>query len=71
MRENDGGHIIMQSPPLCDNSDDFKKYVKNKTGYMISKWGMTLSALGISEETKNENIAASLWPLKPRKLCSN
>lgn len=66
MRENDGGHIIMQSPPLCDNSDDFKKYVKNKTGYMISKWGMTLSALGISEETKNENIAAnSLWPLKP------
>jgi len=66
MKENDGGHIIMQSPPLCYNEVDFKKNIKNKTGYMISKWGMTISALGISEEYKNDNIAANtLWPLKP------
>ena len=56
----------MQSPPLCYNEVDFKKHIKNKTGYMISKWGMTISALGISEEYKNDNIAANtLWPLKP------
>ena len=42
------------------------KILNHKTAYMISKWGMTMTALGISEEFKNGNIAANtLWPLKP------
>lgn len=66
MKQNDGGHIIMQSPPLCDNYNDYKTYLNRKTAYMISKWGMTMTALGISEEYKDDNIAANtLWPLKP------
>ena len=58
--------ILLKSPPLFENLNDFKKYLNNKTAYMISKWGMTMTALGISEEYKNKNIAANtLWPLKP------
>ena len=65
-KKNEGGHIIMQSPPLCENVIDFKLYLNHKTAYMISKWGMTMTALGISEEYKKSNIAANtLWPLKP------
>ena len=63
MLQNDsGGHIIMQSPPLTfDNS-----VYKGKTAYMISKFGMTMSALGIAEEYKNDKIAANtLWPMTP------
>ena len=44
----DGGHIIMHSPPF-DEIKNNKTY-KNKTGYMISKYGMTMTAMGISEE---------------------
>ena len=33
---------------------------------MISKLGMTIAVLGISEEFKNKGIAANtLWPLRP------
>lgn len=68
MRDNDGGHIIMQSPPLLTDYEQYKLILKNKTAYMISKWGMTMTALGISEEYKNKGIAANtLWPYKPIK----
>jgi len=62
MLENDGGHIIMQSPPLPTNIRE-QKVLANKTAYMISKWGMTLGALGIGEELKDKGIAVNtLWP---------
>jgi len=65
MLENGGGHIIMQSPPLPKNLSE-ANMVKNKTAYMISKWGMTLSALGVSAEYKSDGIAANtLWPSTP------
>ena len=31
MEKNDGGHIIMQSPPLFENINDFKKILNHKT----------------------------------------
>ena len=68
MEKNDGGHIIMQSPPLTVGSSlAFPvSHFHGKTGYMISKLGMTMTALGISEEYKGKNIAANtLWPMTP------
>jgi citronellol/citronellal dehydrogenase len=69
MEKNDsGGHIIMQSPPLSFNNKLAFPHsmFKNKTAYMISKLGMTMTALGIAEEYKEKNIAANtLWPMTP------
>ncbi|VVU95682.1 short chain dehydrogenase [seawater metagenome] len=69
MEKNDeGGHIIMQSPPLTIGKNlafDTSMFA-GKTAYMISKLGMTMTALGIAEEYKGKNIAAnSLWPMTP------
>ena len=61
-----GGRIIMHSPPLSFNDIESKKYLENKIGYMISKWGMTMTAMGISEEYKNKVITANtIWPMTP------
>ena len=61
-----GGHIIMHSPPF-DEIKNNKTY-KNKTGYMISKYGMTMTAMGISEEFWGKGIAANtIWPATPIK----
>lgn len=67
-KNTDGGHIIMQSPPLTNGSKlAFPlQMFKGKTAYMISKLGMTMTALGIAEEYKGTNIAANtLWPMTP------
>ena len=38
------------------------------TAYSISKFGMTLCVLGMSQEFKNEGIAVNaLWPKKGKK----
>lgn len=64
--QKDGGHIIMHSPPL-DEANINHTY-KNKTGYMISKYGMTMTAMGISEEFWGHGIAANtIWPATPIK----
>ena len=64
--EKDGGHIIMHSPPF-DEIKENRTY-KNKTGYMISKYGMTMTAMGISEEFFGKGIAANtIWPATPIK----
>jgi citronellol/citronellal dehydrogenase len=66
LKKSGGGHIIYQSPPLPDNIVDFKNTVKNKSAYMISKWGMTIGAIGLSEELKGTNIGVNtLWPMTP------
>ena len=65
MKKN-GGHIIMHSPPLTEVNNSLT--YKNKTGCMISKYGMTMTALGISEELRGEGVAANtIWPAKPIK----
>ena len=63
---NQGGHIIMHSPPLTESN--INHTYKNKTGYMISKYGMTMTAMGISEEFWGKGIAANtIWPATPIK----
>lgn len=64
--QKEGGHIIMHSPPL--DEANFNHTYKNKTGYMISKYGMTMTAMGISEEFWGRGIAANtIWPATPIK----
>src|SRR6202163_1298124 len=55
-RENP--HILTLSPPILLD----KKWLK-PTPYMMAKYGMTLCALGIAEELRDEGIASNtLWP---------
>ena len=63
MKKENSGHIIMHSPPLTQwNDTDTYSY---KTGYLISKYAMTMSALGIAAEYNDYNIAANtIWPKK-------
>ncbi len=57
MEKNGSGHVIMHSPPI--NLDNIGGY----TGYMMSKYGMTMCALGISQEYKERGIVANtIWP---------
>lgn len=66
LEKSGGGHIIYQSPPLPKNIIELKQSVKNKSAYMISKWGMTIGAIGLSEEYKNKNISVNtIWPMTP------
>lgn len=65
LERSGGGHIINQSPPLMEG-EMLRNTIKNKTAYMISKWGMTLGALGLAEEFRGKGIAANtLWPMTP------
>ena len=55
-RENP--HILTLSPPVLLES----KWLK-PTAYMMAKFGMTLCALGIAEELRDEGVASNtLWP---------
>lgn len=57
MEKNGSGHVIMHSPPI--NLDNIGGY----TGYMMSKYGMTMCALGIAQEYKKRGIVANtIWP---------
>lgn len=52
-------HIITLSPPL--NMD--MKWFKNHLAYTLSKYNMTMIAMGLAEELKKFNIASNaLWP---------
>jgi citronellol/citronellal dehydrogenase len=52
-------HILMNSPPL-----DFReKWFAGSTGYSITKYGMSLVALGLAGELRSAGIAVNtLWP---------
>jgi len=53
-----GGHIIVCSPPID------LRILPGKTGYCISKFGMTMLAHGLAEEVRARNIAVNaLWPV--------
>ena len=61
MEKQGHGHIIMHSPPLPDHND-INIYNK-KTAYMISKWGMTMTAMGVASEYRGKGVAANtIWP---------
>lgn len=59
LKKSDNPHILTLSPPL--NMD--MKWFKNHAAYTISKYNMTMIALGLAEEFKQNNIASNtLWP---------
>ena len=61
MKKNNYGHIINHSPPLLNTN--LPEIYKDKTGYMISKFGMSMVAMGIAAEYKGTGIAANtIWP---------
>ena len=52
-------HILTLSPPISTDPKWFGRF----TGYAIAKYGMSLVTLGLSEELREDGIAAnSLWP---------
>ncbi len=59
MKAAGGGHIINMSPPL-----NLKPHwIAGKTGYTITKFGMTMLTIGLAEELREHGIKAnSLWP---------
>lgn len=57
MAKNKFGRCVMMSPPIVT------KGYKAMTAYNISKLGMTMVAMGVSEEYKGKGVTAhSLWP---------
>ena len=57
MKKQAWGHVITMSPPIK------LKGLAGRTAYSISKYGMTLVALGTAQEGVGSNIAGnSLWP---------
>jgi citronellol/citronellal dehydrogenase len=58
MIERKWGHIVMISPPLRT------KPAPGKTGYLLSKYGMTWVAQCLAEEVREHHIAVNaLWPV--------
>lgn len=52
-------HILNISPPLNLNPLWFKQHV----AYTIAKYGMSMCALGMAEEFRDDKIAVNcLWP---------
>ena len=59
LKKSTNAHILNLSPPL--NLDI--KWLKGHVAYTMSKYNMTMIALGLSGELKKYNIAANtLWP---------
>ena len=59
LKKGDNAHILNLSPPI--NMD--VKWLRSHVAYTMSKYNMTMIALGLSGELKKYNIAANaLWP---------
>lgn len=59
LKKSSNPHIINLSPPLNMQP----KWFKNHLAYTMSKYGMSMCTLGMSEEFKQDGIAVnSLWP---------
>jgi citronellol/citronellal dehydrogenase len=57
MRRQNSGHIIFMSPPIDPS------ILAGRIAYLISKFGMTMTAIGLAEELKDTAISATaLWP---------
>jgi citronellol/citronellal dehydrogenase len=58
MKGRENPHILTLSPPVLLGKEWLRP-----TAYMMAKFGMTLCALGIAEEMRDEGIASNtLWP---------
>src|SRR5215207_1150151 len=59
LKNSSHAHILTLSPPINLNP----KWLAQHLAYTISKYGMSMIALGLAEELKSYNIAANaLWP---------
>ena len=59
LRKGTNPHILTLSPPISTDPKWFGRF----TGYAIAKYGMSLVTLGLSEELREDGVAAnSLWP---------
>lgn len=59
LKTGTNAHILNLSPPLNLNS----KWFRSHAAYTMSKYNMTMIALGLAAELKKYNIAANtLWP---------
>ncbi len=59
LKRSGSAHILNLSPPLNMKP----KWFRNHLAYTISKYDMTLIALGLAEELRGANIACNtLWP---------
>lgn len=59
LKKAENPHILTLSPPLNLNPKWFKKHL----AYTMSKYGMSMCTLGLSQELKKYGIAVnSLWP---------
>lgn len=59
LKKGTNAHILNLSPPI--NMD--KKWLANHAAYTMSKYNMSMIALGLAGELKKYNIAANtLWP---------
>lgn len=59
LKKSSNPHILTLSPPLNMNP----KWFKDTLAYTLSKYGMSMCTLGMSEEFRKEGIAVnSLWP---------
>ena len=59
LEESDNAHILSMSPPLNLRPQWLEPYIP----YTVTKYGMTLLALGMAEELRRKRIAVNtLWP---------
>ncbi|HET9055575.1 MAG TPA: NAD(P)-dependent oxidoreductase [Chitinophagaceae bacterium] len=59
LKKSTNAHILNLSPPI----NMIGKWFKNHTAYTMSKYGMSMIVIGLSEELKKYQIAANaLWP---------
>jgi len=59
LRRSENGHILTLSPPITLEP----KWLAPHTAYTMAKYGMTLAALGLAEELREDGVASNaLWP---------
>jgi len=59
LKESPNPHILTLSPPINLQAKWFKRHV----AYTMSKYGMSMTVLGLAEEFKRDRIAINaLWP---------
>lgn len=59
LKRSKNGHLLTMSPPI--NLDP--KWLAPMTAYTVSKYGMTLMALGLAAELRSDRVASNtLWP---------
>lgn len=59
LRQGTNPHVLTLSPPISLE----KKWLAPHTAYTIAKYGMTLVALGLAEQLREDGVASNtLWP---------